>query len=82
MICHTGRNVLQESGSYWCVCIIGDHAFLKGMSYRWSYLTGVNALWEDMYYWKSFKKIYVLLEGMSNMRTDFTGWYILREGMY
>ena len=50
MICPTGRHVLQEDRSYWCVCIIEGHALLKGMSYRWAYLTGVHVLGEDMYY--------------------------------
>ena len=53
--CLTGVHVLQdgisyrifdlrEDTSYWCVCIIGSHAFLKGMSYRWTCLTEVLVL--------------------------------------
>ena len=32
MIHPTVRYFLQEDRSYWCVCIIGGHALLKGMS--------------------------------------------------
>ena len=34
MICPTGRLVLPKERSYWCACITGSHALLKGMSYR------------------------------------------------